>query len=112
VAITQLLMEVSRIEPDSESKAEFRNTEGDYFSCKKKLTEWPRRLGLESAADFTLQQIQLLALHGRCGLPPWGPAGNRSAEPAFQFDYEVRCAQWAPDTLRLSQRAERLIIVL
>jgi hypothetical protein len=47
-------MEVSRIEPDSESKAEFRNTEGDYFSFKKKLTEWPQRLGLESAADFTL----------------------------------------------------------
>jgi hypothetical protein len=59
-----------------------------------------------------LQQIQLLALRGRCGLPPWSPAGNRSAEPAFQFDYEVRCAQWAPDTLRLSQRGERLIIIL
>ncbi len=49
-------MEVSRIELDSESRAEFRNTEGDYFSFKKKLTEWPQRLGLESAADFTLPE--------------------------------------------------------
>jgi hypothetical protein len=55
VALTQLLMEVSRIEPDGESRAEFRNTEGDYFSFKKKLTEWPQRLGLESGADFTLR---------------------------------------------------------
>jgi hypothetical protein len=60
---------------------------------------------------YLLQQIQLLPL-GRCGSPPWGPAGNRSAEPAFQCDDEVRCAQWPPDTLRPPRRGERFIIIL
>jgi hypothetical protein len=69
-------MEVSRIEPDSESKAEFRNTEGDYFSFKKKLTEWAQRLGLESAADFTLP--------GTPGI------GCPSPAPGKQFSRAVR----------------------
>jgi hypothetical protein len=53
VAITQLLVEASSMEPDSQSKAEFRVTDGDYLPFKKKLTEWPQRLGLESPTDFT-----------------------------------------------------------
>ena len=69
-------------------------------------------LGLNAVTAYLLQQFQLLAFRGRRCLPPWGPAGNRSAEAAFKLDYEVRCAQWPPDTLRLSQQAERLIIIL
>src|ERR1700677_4278907 len=34
---------------------------------------------LGALTAYLLQQIQLLALRGRCGLPPWSPAGNRSA---------------------------------
>ena len=55
-------------------------------------------------AAYLLQQIQLLSLDPL--------VGNRSAEAAFRFDYEVRCAQWASDTLRLSESGERLIIAL
>ena len=78
------------------------------------LTQSPQAPGnaVTALTAYLLQQFQLLALRGRRCLPPWGPACDRSAEPAFQLDYEVRCAQWPPDTLRLSQRAERLIIIL
>ena len=46
---------------------------------------------------YLLQQIQLFAPRGFCGLPPWSPTGHRSTEPAFQFGYEVRCAWRASD---------------
>jgi hypothetical protein len=58
--------------------------------------------GGNAVTAYLSQQFQLLALRDRGCLPPWGPACDRSAEPAFQLNYEVRCAQWPPDTLRFS----------
>jgi hypothetical protein len=63
---------------------------------------------------YLLQQIQLLALRGRCGLPPWSPAGNRSAEPVFRLLSRVaalglrrgrsRSQPVAPHNLRYSRK--------
>jgi hypothetical protein len=40
--------------------------------------------------SLPMQQFQLLAFRSRCGFPPWCPAGNRSADPAFKLDYGIR----------------------
>jgi hypothetical protein len=58
VAITQLLTEVSSVQPDSPGKADFREKmKADYPPFSRKLTEWPQRLGLEAATDFALPGI-------------------------------------------------------
>jgi hypothetical protein len=73
--------------------------QGDRAATSKiKFSPWPN-----TVTAYLLQQIQLLAHRDRHGLSPWSATGNRSAKPTFQFGYEIRRAQRAPDALRLSQ---------
>src|ERR1035437_1435893 len=68
VAITQLLIEVSLMKPDSASRTKFRKEQGDFHSFRKKLTEWPQSLGLERAADFRCEGMQDTWIEGVQGL--------------------------------------------
>jgi len=52
IEITQLLVNVSRMPPDTPMKREFITKEGDWDKFAKKLQVWPQELGLQEAALF------------------------------------------------------------